>query len=87
MPRETIDRRTTRTIPDDVLDTIAAHDAGFARLVAMLRDPAPGTHVGRLERHIASNYTRLTIEAGRLGLQQFWDLCCCAAGRAYGDHR
>lgn len=85
MPRATIDRRTTRSIPDDVLDIIARFDPPFAALVARLRNPPPGIHVGALERHIATNYCNLTVGIAALGIDRFWALTACSAGRAYGD--
>jgi hypothetical protein len=84
MQSSRIDRRTTRTIPDHVLDKIAAHPA-FASVVALLRNPPPGTHIGALERHIANNYTRLSVGITALGIRDFYALTACAAGRAFGD--
>lgn len=84
--RQRIDRRTTRTIPDDVLDIIARFDPPFAALCDRLRNPPPGVHVGALERHIATNYGNLTVGIAALGIARFYALTACAAGRAYGDH-
>lgn len=72
-------RRTTQSIPDEVLDKIVAHQPGLATLVCTIRD---GTWAMQsAETTLANNYLN---GVPRLTAPEIWALTQCCRGGAYG---